>query len=267
MKRYRNKRVRRNRTIMIVILILFVLFILVLKNTSYIKQIIKLSSDVEDMNLDNVDQDDEKVVEYNGITVVVDPGHGGRDPGKIGVNGALEKDINLSIAMKLKEQLENNGYRVVMTREEDISLSSEEDSKKQLADLRNRVDIINNSNAEMTISIHQNSFAQEDCKGVQVFYFGSSEKSETFAHIMQEQIKNSIQDGNTRKAQAENSYYMLKNTYGIIIIVECGFLSNYEEANLLTQDSYQERMAEAMYLGIETYVQEKINRWNYYMYA
>lgn len=263
MQRYKNKRGRRNKKIYIIILILFVLLILVIKCTDYIKQRIYSSSDIDDMNLDNADQDDKKVVEDNGITVAVDPGHGGRDPGKIGINGALEKDINLSIAMKLKEQLEDNGYRVVMTREEDISLSSEEDSQKQLADLKNRVDIINNSNPELTVSIHQNSFTQEDCKGVQVFYYGGSEKSETFAHIMQEQIKSSIQDGNTRKAKAENSYYMLKNTYGTIVIVECGFLSNNEEANLLTQDNYQEKMAEAIYLGIETYVQEKISRLNY----
>lgn len=260
MRKYKNRRKRRNKTIFLIIIILLALLFLVLKSTDYIKQRMSSSSDIEDMDLDNADEDGEKLVEYNGITVAVDPGHGGRDPGKIGINGALEKDINLSIAMKLKEQLENNGYRVVMTREEDISLSSEEDSKKQLADLSKRVDIINNSNAELTVSIHQNSFDQEDCKGVQVFYFGGSEKSETFAHIMQEQIKSNIQDGNTRTAKAESSYYILKNTYGTIIIVECGFLSNYEDANLLTEDNYQEKMAEAIYSGIETYVQEKINK-------
>lgn len=259
MQRYKSNRGRKYKKLLIFIIILVVIFIIVLKSTNYIKQKLKSSSDIESMDLDNIDQDNKKVIGSKGIVIAVDPGHGGRDPGKIGINGALEKDINLSIAIKVKEQLENNGYTVVMTREEDIGLYSEEDSNKNLADLRNRVDLINNSDPEVTISIHQNSFDQEDCKGAQVFYFGGSEKSETFAHIIQEQIKSSIQSDNTRIAQSETSYYMLKNTYGTIIIVECGFLSNYEEANLLIQDSYQDKMAEAIYLGIETYMQEKIN--------
>lgn len=259
MQRYKNKRSRKNKNFIIIILILIVLFFVILKGAGYIKGIISSSSDIEDINFSNPNQDDEEVIEDNGITVAIDPGHGGRDPGKIGINGALEKDINLSIAMKLKDKLVSSGYRVVMTREEDISLSSEEDNQKQLVDLRRRADIVNNSDAKLAVSIHQNSFSQEDCKGAQVFYYGGSQKSETFAHIMQEQIKSSIQDDNKRKAQAENSYYMLKNTYGTIIIVECGFLSNNEEANLLMQDNYQEKMAEAMYLGIETYMREGLN--------
>ncbi len=254
MQRYKNKRGLKKKRFFIMIFILIIFIFLFFKGVDYIKEKVSSSSDVEDINFENSKQEDEEVIVDNGITIAIDPGHGGRDPGKIGINEAMEKDINLSIAMKLKEQLVRGGYRVVMTREEDISLSSEGDGHKQLADLKKRVDIVNNSNAKLAISIHQNSFTQEDCKGAQVFYYGGSQNSEPLAHIMQEQIKSNLQKDNKRKALAENSYYMLKNTYGTIIIIECGFLSNNEEANLLTQDNYQENMAEAIYLGIETYI-------------
>lgn len=194
------------------------------------------------------------------ITVVLDAGHGGRDPGKVAVNGALEKDINLSISLKLKTLLEQNDINVVMIRKDDSGLYSESDSNKKAADMRNRVDIINKSGAAIAVSIHQNSFTQESIKGAQVFYYSNSDEGKKFAENMQEQLKKSLQDGNKRMAKANDSYYMLKKVECPIIIVECGYLSNNTEAALLTDENYQNRMAFAIHLGLLSYLNDYLDK-------
>ena len=184
------------------------------------------------------------------ICIVIDPGHGGRDPGKVAVNGALEKDINLAIALRLKDLLEQNDIYVIMTRTEDVGLYSETDSNKKRADLNNRIKIINSSDAVFAISIHQNSFSQENVKGAQVFYHAQSEQGTVLAMTLQEQLKETIKDGNHRKAKSNTSYYMLKHTTCPLVIVECGYLSNRHEAEILLEEEYQEKMAWAIHLGI-----------------
>lgn len=188
--------------------------------------------------------------------VVIDPGHGGFDPGKVGVNDVLEKDINLSISQKLKEKLEAEGIEVLMTRSEDCGLYSSTDSNKKRTDMQKRVEIINTSNAAIAVSIHQNSFSQESSKGAQVFYHVSSEKGKVLGETLQEVIKSEIADGNHRVAKSNDSYYMLRKTQCPLVIVECGFLSNYEEAKLLTEDEYQDKMATAILDGIKKYLEE-----------
>lgn len=190
------------------------------------------------------------------ITIVIDPGHGGRDPGKVGVNNSLEKDINLSIAMKLKALLELNDINVIMTREEDIGLYSESDSNKKRADLNNRVDMIHNSKADLAISIHQNSFTEEYVKGAQVFYYQQSSPGKKLAQMIQEQLKETIADGNHRKAKSNTTYYMLTRTECPLVIVECGYLSNTKEAELLLDPDYQEKMAWGMHLAILQFINE-----------
>jgi len=187
-------------------------------------------------------------------TVVIDPGHGGRDPGKVGVNGALEKDINLAIALKLKNLLEQNDVRVIMTRTEDTGLYSENDSNKKKSDLDKRIDIINSSGALFAFSIHQNSFSQSGVKGAQVFYHSQSEQGRKLAEILQKQLIETIDDGNRRKAKSNTSYYLLKHTTCPLVIVECGYLSNHREAELLLDEEYQEKMAWAIHLGIMQWI-------------
>lgn len=187
-------------------------------------------------------------------TVVIDPGHGGRDPGKVGVNGALEKDINLAIALKLKNLLEQNDVRVIMTRTEDMGLYSENDSNKKKSDLDKRIDIINSSGALFAVSIHQNSFSQSGVKGAQVFYHSQSEQGRKLAEILQKQLIETIDDGNRRKAKSNTSYYLLKHTTCPLVIVECGYLSNHREAELLLDEEYQEKMAWAIHLGIMQWI-------------
>ena len=187
-------------------------------------------------------------------TIVIDAGHGGFDPGKVGVNNALEKEINLAIAEKLKVLLEQNDVQVIMTRETDEGLYQESDSNKKNADLKKRVEIINSSDAVIAVSIHQNSFPQESSKGAQVFYHSKSQEGKILSEIIQEQIKESIGDGNHRVAKSNESYYMLKKTEIPLVIVECGFLSNWKEAELLVDDTYQAKMAWAIHLGIMNYI-------------
>lgn len=187
-------------------------------------------------------------------TIVIDAGHGGFDPGKVGVNNALEKEINLAIAVKLKTLLEQNDVQVIMTRETDEGLYQESDSNKKNADLKKRVEIINSSDAVIAVSIHQNSFPQESSKGAQVFYHSKSQEGKILSEIIQEQIKESIGDGNHRVAKSNESYYMLKKTEIPLVIVECGFLSNWKEAELLVDDTYQAKMAWAIHLGIMNYI-------------
>ena len=198
----------------------------------------------------NLFQQVDREKKHEEIYIAIDPGHGGRDPGKVGVNGALEKDVNLNIALRLRDLLEQNDIHVIMTRVEDEGLYSESDSNKKRTDLNNRINIINTSNAIIAISIHQNSFSQESIRGAQVFYHSQSEQGTKLAMTLQEQLKETIKDGNHRKAKSNTSYYMLKHTTCPLVIVECGYLSNWTETALLVDEEYQEKMAWAIHLGI-----------------
>ena len=188
------------------------------------------------------------------FVVVIDAGHGGFDPGKVGVNGELEKDINLSIAQKLKKFLELNDCEVIMTRETDEGLYSASDSNKKSADMKKRVEIIRETNPDIAISIHQNSFTQESSKGAQVFYHVDSKEGKEMAEIIQDQLKKSLNDGNRRVAKSNDTYYMLKKSICPLVIVECGFLSNYAESKLLMEETYQEKVAWGIHLGVMNYL-------------
>ena len=182
-------------------------------------------------------------VEARKDIVVIDAGHGGDDPGKVAVNGALEKDINLKIAKKVEQYLEKNGVQVVMTREEDVA----EESKR--GDMEKRVALINEVKPVITVSIHQNSYSDASVKGAQIFYYTNSEESKQAASMMQEELR-TVDTENTRQIKSNDSFYMLKNTEGPVIIVECGFLSNPEEAEKLVTEEYQQQMAETIGKGI-----------------
>ncbi len=194
---------------------------------------------------------------YDNVVVVIDAGHGGFDPGKVGINNILEKDINLNVAMKLKALLEFHDIKVIMTREEDIDLTSSkkaiQDMKKE--DLNNRLRIINTSDAVLVISIHQNSFTQSSAKGAQVFYYEKSDKGRVLAEIIQECLKLTLNDNNHRLVKPNSTYYLLKHSKPPLIIVECGFLSNRVEAELLSHDEYQNQIAWAIQLGVMEYLE------------
>lgn len=189
--------------------------------------------------------------------VAIDPGHGGFDPGKVGVSGALEKDINLSISWKVKQQLEKKGIEVIMTRTTDQGLYAEEDKNKKSADMRNRVETIQASGAAVAVSIHQNSFTDTVSKGSQVFYYTGSKEGQHLANLIQTSIKETLKDDNHRIEKGNTDYYMLRKVTCPIVIVECGFLSNPMEEALLTEEDYQEKMANGISKGIIKYLTEE----------
>lgn len=186
--------------------------------------------------------------------VVIDAGHGGVDPGKVGVNQALEKDINLAVAKKVKRYLELSGVEVIMTREGEEGLYRPEDSNKKVQDMKNRVALIDSSGADLAVSIHQNSYSQENIRGAQVFYYATSLHGREIAEMMQRTLAETLDKENHREAKANDSYYLLKKTQTPIIIAECGFLSNRKEAELLIDEAYQDRVAWAIHLGILRYM-------------
>ncbi len=190
-------------------------------------------------------------------TIVIDPGHGGVDPGKVGVDGAYEKDINLAISMKIKKILTDNGYDVILTRDSDEGLYEETDSNKKSADMKARCKIIEESGADLVVSIHQNSFGQESVKGAQVFYYENSPEGQRLAEDIQAAVRELADETNDRSVKANSSYYMLLHTPCPTVIVECGFMSNWEEAKLLGTDEYQEKLALAVCKGIEDYFGEE----------
>lgn len=185
--------------------------------------------------------------------IVLDPGHGGFDPGKVGTAGTLEKDINLAISLKCKEILEKSGYTVTMTRKKDEALCEENAPRKKVSDLNARLALIQKEEPELTVSIHQNSYSA-GTKGAQVFYYSQSEEGHRLATVLQETLKEEIGDGNHRVEKANDSYYMLKKSEGPFVIVECGFLSNPEEEKLLNSEEYQNKMAKALAEGIEKFL-------------
>lgn len=184
--------------------------------------------------------------------VLIDPGHGGIDGGAKSKNGTIEKDLNLDISNKLKDCLEESGYIVYMTRNEDTQLD-----KSKRKDLGLRCSMKKETNCEVFISIHQNMFPQSNCFGSQVWY-SSNEKSKTLADIVQNSLKENVGDNNKRVAKAaKEQYKILRDGYdGACILVECGFLSNPDEEQRLKDSSHQDKLVNAIKLGLEKYFQE-----------
>lgn len=186
--------------------------------------------------------------------VVIDAGHGGDDPGKVGINGAREKDINLQIAELVKKYLEASDVRVVMTRESDEGLNSAGASNKKVQDMKRRIELIDETAPDVTVSIHQNSYPEEYVHGAQVFFYTGSREGEALARAVQKQLVEKVDPENKRQVKANDSYYLLKKTGIPIVIVECGFLSNSAEAEKLCDSEYQDYVAWAIHMGIMQYL-------------
>ena len=178
-----------------------------------------------------------------------------RDPGKIGAGEIQEKDVNLKIAKKLKGKLEERGIQAVLTREKDETLAPEGRATRQVEDIKKRVERIDGENALLAVSIHQNSYQDPEVRGAQVFYYQHSTKGKEAAAILQEALIR-MDPEHPREAKANGTYYLLRRTQTPTVIVECGFLSNPEEAKLLASEEYQEKIAEAVAEGIETCLQD-----------
>ena len=195
----------------------------------------------------------EIMLPFTGQVIIIDPGHGGRDPGAVGKNGKSEKDINLSISKKLKKQLDHSGQVVVLTREKDEENLKEGSKWMQAVELRARKKIIDEANPKMVISIHLNSFTDPSEHGAQVFYAGDFTESKRLGEIIQSELRSMIDPENKREAKATTSLFVIKNLKAPAVLVECGFLSNQTEELKLASDDYQDKLARAIFSGVNKF--------------
>lgn len=186
--------------------------------------------------------------------IVVDCGHGGMDPGMIGIDGVKEKDFNLAIGLKVKAALEEKDFQVVMTREADEGLYEADARNKKAQDMQKRILLIQEVKPVLTVSIHQNSYEDPGVKGPQVFYYRDSAQGEALAKLLQAKLNEYLKVECPREAKGNTTYYLLKRSPGILNIVECGFLTNPDEAGKLSQEEYQKKVAEAVADGVAEYI-------------
>ncbi len=196
----------------------------------------------------------------SGKFIIIDPGHGGVDGGAM--NGDIqEKDIALEISLKLRDYLQQQGALVQMIREDDTDLAPEGMkgySRRKTEDLKKRVEIINESEADLFISVHLNAIPSPKWSGAQTFYYGTFKENEEVAKFIQDELRTNL--GNTtRSAKAINGVYLLKTAKKPGALVEVGFLSNPQEKSLLIQDKYQDKVAASIYTGINRYFSDESN--------
>ncbi|MCL2349928.1 MAG: N-acetylmuramoyl-L-alanine amidase [Defluviitaleaceae bacterium] len=180
--------------------------------------------------------------------IVIDAGHGGWDPGKVSSENHEEKHINLAITEALQMHLEQAGAVVFLTRAEDAALG---DTKR--TDLRARTNMPSDMHADLFISIHQNAFPKSTVRGAQAFFYEGSAEGEKLAKAIQAHIKGYLDTENRMEAKGSTSYFILKETTAPAVLVECGFLTNHDEAARLADEIYQQKVAWAIYLGILDY--------------
>lgn len=183
-------------------------------------------------------------------TVIIDPGHGGIDVGTVGIDGSLEKNINLSISLDLYDYLMVSGINTVLTRDGDYEVYKAGE-KRTKSDLYNRMDFINSIPDSILISIHQNHFENEAEWGTQVWFSPNDEISPTLADKILQSVKKNIQPENKRENKvSDNSYYILYKAQKPSVMVECGFVSNKNENNKLQDKEYQKDMTYSILAGI-----------------
>ena len=195
----------------------------------------------------------------SGKTVVIDAGHGTPDEGAESGNGTTEAEINLKIALKVQNLLEQSGCTVILTRSDEnaiYDLDAKTLREKKVSDIKNRVKIGNKSQADIFVSIHLNKIPEKQYYGWQCFYKEGNEQSTNLAKKIQSNLNDAIQKENNRVAMKINNIYIVKNVEIPLTIVECGFLSNPEEEKQLLDDTYQDRLAWGIYNGIIEYFNE-----------
>lgn len=191
--------------------------------------------------------------------IAIDAGHGGVDPGAVGKQGVKEDEINLQIALKLRKLIEENGGVAILTRNDGEGLYTDESKtlrEKKNEDLRNRRIEVNNSEPDVLISIHLNSFTQSKYYGAQAFYKAGCEKSKALAFFIQEEFRNVLDKENKRVPQPRDNIYIIRESTAPAVLVECGFLSNPQEELKLNDPKYQQKIAWAIYIGLMRYFNE-----------
>ena len=183
-----------------------------------------------------------------GKVIVLDAGHGGKDKGS-NFGNVYESDINLSLVIKLKNALNKHGVDVILTRDGDYDLSSPDAYRRKKSDFDNRIDLINNSSADMYLSIHMNYLIDSRYYGAQVFY---TEENKELASLLQDSLIRYVESP-LREKELSNSIYMYKKLKIPGVLIECGFLSNDKERRLLITDDYQNKIVNAIVEGLLRY--------------
>lgn len=191
-------------------------------------------------------------------TVIVDAGHGGDDGGAIGIDGTVEKDINLDIALKLEKILKFYGFNVIMTRTQDVMTCDDGlDSlrKRKISDIHNRFELMRKNPDAIFISVHQNKFEDSSQHGTQVFYSGNDERSKEIAEAIQTSVTLTLQRKNDRVVKKSGSgIYLLYHAKIPAVLVECGFISNSDEVKKLKDESYRMKLAILIADGLLKYL-------------
>jgi len=190
-------------------------------------------------------------------TVIVDAGHGGEDGGAASASGVQESHLNLQIALRMEQLLALCGMEPMLIRETDVSVytgSCNTLSEKKASDLKNRVRMVNDIPNGLLISIHQNHFSQNQYSGAQVFY-AATDGSRTLAQEVQNELRTALNNDNRRGVKEASSVYLMQHINCVGILVECGFLSNPEEAHLLQQDVYQKKLVCAVCGAVSRYLE------------
>ena len=192
--------------------------------------------------------------------IILDAGHGLPDGGAVSTNGKIiESDINLNVVLKLQALLESSGCQVILTRSDEYGIyeANEKTIKNQkISDMKNRVEIGNNSDAELFVSIHMNKLPQGQYSGWQSFYKNNDSTSKKVAQYIQNSLNKFIKKENKRQIKSISKIYLTQHVKIPLVLIECGFLSNQEESNLLQTDSYQNQLAWSIYIGLLEYFED-----------
>ncbi|KOO40904.1 N-acetylmuramoyl-L-alanine amidase CwlD [Priestia koreensis] len=194
----------------------------------------------------------------SGKIVIIDAGHGGPDGGAVG-DEVLEKDVTLKISLMIRDYLQGQGALVMMTRDDDYDLADEQIKgygRRKVEDLKKRLKLINESSADMYLSIHLNAIPSAKWRGAQTFYHGSLEENKNLAKFIQAEIKDNLKNTD-RDAKPIQGIYLLKHAKVPGALVEVGFLSNRAERELLQTKKYQRKIAESIYEGVNRYLTEE----------
>lgn len=194
-----------------------------------------------------------------GVTIVIDPGHGGPDGGAVGEDGTVEKDVALDVSFYLREYLQQGGANVQMTRLTDTDLAAEHTkglSNRKSEDIRNRLTFIQETDPDLFLTIHLNAIPSPKWSGAQTFYYPKYDESKQLAEMIQAEIIRNLEN-TTREALPIQGVYLLKHAEVPSAIVEIGFLSNEVERELLKDVDYQRQMAASIYQGILRYLTEE----------
>lgn len=195
-----------------------------------------------------------EAVDLSALTVVLDAGHGGEDGGAVSASGLQEKTVNLDLVLRLAALLEESGVKVCLTRDRDVLLydrSTDYRGRKKALDLQARRQITERTPNAVFVSIHMNAFSQTKYRGLQVWYSPNDARSAVLADRIQATVRERLQPDNTRKTKSAGSnIYLLHHLTVPAVLVECGFLSNPDEAAMLAQEGYRQELAQMIFLGI-----------------